>query len=238
MARALCLVLATLLSLTLAWATEQVWSEPLRVTLLFLALAAVGRLWLGGRSPSLWRKLFGGTLAAIWLAATAGGLLQELSTLERLGTAGLELVLAYLWRLSLALGLIGLVWREDDPRFLLPYSLLAPLGFGGLLLRHPRADWLFLLPLLTALGFFPGTDRMIRQDWAWVGAEILEMASLQVVAWTVVLTFANPLPELAASRFFDAAMTFFGTAIFGWLFSGLLWGGAASLRAQERDPGL
>lgn len=237
MARALCLFVAALLSVALAWWSAPSWRVPLPAPVLLVFVAA-GRLWLGCRAPSLWRKLFGLLLAAIWLSATLAGLGRDLGELEMIGTSSLEPMVGYLWRLSLALGLLWLTSRENEARLNLPSSLLTTLGLSGLLLGHPRAEWLFAVPLLTAVGFFPHRGETTRQEWNRVGAEILEMVSQQAVAWTVILTLTNPLPEVAASRYFDAVITFFGTAIFGWLFSGLLWGGAVSLRAQKRDPGL
>lgn len=193
----------------------------------------LGRITLGFKVSRVWHGIWTVCLGGFWVSITLRGLWLDRLALGAVGSASLGLLLAYFWRLSLVFGLLRVLWREreaENPTL----PVLVSLCFATLALGHPQAVFLTAVPLLTATGYCPSSVPSVRLDWAKPTADILEMASLQTVAWTVVLTLLNPLAELAASRYLDATFSFFATAVSGWLFSGLLWGAASTLRQSDR----
>lgn len=227
--------------MTLAFWTWPTWPPaelPIWGGLLLAAL--LGRVTLGSRRPAVWRGFWTVCLGGFWVAVTLRGLWLDRLAVGAVGSVSLGFLLTYLWRLSLALGLLRVIWLERDSESS-TLSIIVSLCFAALSLGHPQAAFLTGLPLLTATGYCPALSSS-SLDWSKPMGDILEMASLQTVAWTVVLTLVNPMAELAGSRYLDATFSFFATAVSGWLFSGLLWGAASTLggfrRAEKSDPGL
>ncbi len=221
---ALSLAVTYLLSLPtgLALVLEPEWA------LLFIAF--LGRMTLGLKAPKLWEKLWAICLSCLWLALTAQGLWHDSAAFQTLTAGGLDLACAYVWRASLFLGLTMLLYRKGNEPSDVAMVLLAIPCAGLLVWLHPQQSEFVLFPLALALGCLPYHGWTTRYEWALGLAEILEMLSLQMVAWTVVLTLLNPLGEALSARWLDAIFSFFATSVSGWIASGLLWGASTTLR--------
>ena len=180
----------------------------------------------GMKSPEVWRKVYAVVLSLWW----AGWTIQEsalgLSSLVSHDWESLEFLLSYLWPSSLAIGVFYLCGRAAE------IAAISPLALALIAAVCPQGAGLYLVPLLAALGLFPGRQRITRVAWSDALASLVEMASLQTVAWTVVFTLVNPIGELVEHRYLDATFSFFATGAVGWIGSGLLWGLSVNLRPK------
>lgn len=227
LAPVLCLILGLTVSYALGQTGLNFSTQP---ELALVPLALVGRITLGLKAPRLWEKLWAISLGVLWLSLTVWGLWQDRSVFETLTAGGLELACAYAWRASLFLALMKLLYALEGKPSDAALTLLAIPLVGVLVWLHPQQEKLIVFPLVLALGCLPLGGKTTREQWTLASAEILEMLSLQMVAWTVVLTVVNPLGEALAARWLDATFSLFATSVSGWIFSGLLWGASTTLR--------
>ena len=223
----LCLLLGVAVSFALGQTGLPFNTQP---ELALVPLALVGRVTLGLKAPKLWEKLWVTSLSVLWLSLTVWGLWQDRSAFQALTAGGLELACAYAWRASFFLGLMQLLLRRNGESSDAVLMLLAVSLVGALVWLHPQQAKLIVFPLALALGCLSLGGDVAREQWALASAEILEMLSLQMVAWTVVLAVVNPLGEALAARWLDATFSLFATSVSGWIFSGLLWGASTTLR--------
>lgn len=183
---------------------------------------------LGVKSPEVWRKVYSVMLSLWWAGWTIRESALGLSSLANHDWGSVEFLLSYLWPSSLAIGVLYLCGRAAE------VAAISPLALALIAAVGPQGAGLYLVPLLAALGFFPGRQRITRVAWSDALAGLVEMASLQTVAWTVVCTLVTPIGELVEHRYLDATFSFFATGAVGWLSSGLLWGLSVSLRPTEK----
>ena len=200
--------------------------------LALVAVALLGRWTLGVKRPEIWKRLWTLGLGALWLGITAWGLWQERSLFETLTASGLARAVAYGWRASLFLGLLNLLNDKSEEPTANPLLGLVLLGTGLLLLSHPQVELMVMLPLALAFGSVSQGHGFSRRAGSLALAELLEMLSLQAVAWTAVLTVTYPIGEALSGRWLDAAFSFLATGVSGWIFSGLLWGASTTLRSR------
>lgn len=198
----------------------------------------------GGLASRRWQLFWLAGLAIVWLAATGWALYGELASLA--GPVGklaepvsLKLAKPYALTTTLMLGYLVVLGRAVVGRSesSLPLVLMLPACLALLVLANPAGESLLWLPCLAASGLLPWRRERPESHqpedpppWCSAPALLAEMASLQCVAWGLVLFVLSFMSELWHGGLFPALFVGFGTGFAGWLLSGLLWGLAESFR--------
>jgi hypothetical protein len=197
----------------------------------------------GGRALRRWQLFWLTGLAIFWLAATGLVLFAELAALagpidQLAKPVSLKLAKPYAVTTTLMLGYLIVLGRAIADRNLtsLPLILMLPACLALLVLANPAGESLLWLPCLAAVGLLPWRPEPPesahqpedRPPWCSAPALLAEMASLQCVAWGLLLFVLTFLGELWHGGLFSALFIGFGTGFAAWLLSGLLWGLAES----------
>lgn len=184
-------------------------------------------LWLLG-SAVLWVWATGVTLEDRWSALL--GVAPAAWHALRYPAISTSLLLGGLWLVARAL-------RASDP-ISDPLCLLLPAWVALTAGLNPAGDTLIWLPLLVASGVWPSqaADRHEQGSLPWQTAlaMLIEVASLQCVAWGLaiaVLTLALEIRHDWLAAFVVSS----GAGVSAWLLSGLLWGLGEAVR-QGRFP--
>lgn len=235
MAPLLCLGWGLLGTLSLALFFQQSWPlEPWSLGLVAAVLILLLRSTLGVKWPKGWRRSHAIGLSLWWVGWTLQESALGLASLVRHDWGSLDFLLSQTWPCSLAIGILYLCARGPKDAEI---AAISPLAMAPIVAVSPQGAGLYLIPLLAALGFFPVSRKLPTAAWSDALATLVEMASLQTVAWTVVFTLVNTLGELAHLRYLDALFSFFATAAVGGIGSGLLWGLSLSLGTRETPTG-
>lgn len=208
-----------------------------------LPVAVLGRIVsgrLGTRILLGWRLLWLGSIAGLWLWLT-GSHLARSSVLVFAFTALSPLRLPAL-STTLLLGGLAMVGRalRAGEREAEPMGLLLPGWVALTLALNPAAAEMTGLPLLLAAGAWPpdiaSTSRLSEQaeQWRIAPALFIEMASMQCVAWGLVMAVLSFALEIRLD-WLSALVVSSGVGVFAWLLSGLLWGFGQAVR-EGRIP--
>lgn len=239
-----CGLLATLASALLALYHGSPWLDTpqlqclLATSLFGLAGGAIARR---TRRLAVWQVFWLVVTVGVWVAVTSPWLVFRLEPLAGFPGVALAAARPYAISTTLLFGGALLLARAitAGKSTALPLLMLNPLWIALLAALNPAGEGMAWLPLLAAAGCpldLP-TAQEPPDDARWqVGpAELVEMSSLQCVAWGLLLAILSLSLELSRGDWLSALILSSGSGVTAWLMSGLLWGLAEALR-QGRIP--
>ena len=225
--------MAALASALLALYHGSPWLTTLQLQALLatLAFGLVGGAVAGrARQLEVWQVFWLTLMTGAWVAVTAHALLERLGPLTGFPGAALTTARPYAVSTTLLIGsglLVGRAIRAGKATTL-PLLLLYPLWVALLAALNPAGEGMAWLPVLVAVGcplsLSPSDESAEESPWQTGPADLIEMASLQCVAWGLLLALLSFSLELAHRDWLGGLVMGSGTGVVAWLLSGLLWG--------------
>ena len=239
-----CGLLASLASVLLAFYHGSPWLTWLEFQGLSAALVCglAGRvIAVRARRPRAWQIFWLALVVIVWVVLTCLSLVARLAPLDGFPGAAITVARPYAISTTLLLGSALLLLRalRVGRSTVLPLLLLYPLWVALVTAWNPAGEGMAWLPVLVATGsplsLSSSDEPTAVPSWQAGPAELIEMASLQCVAWGLLLALLSFSFELAHRDWVGALVMGSGTGVMAWLLSGLIWGLAQAFRT-ERIP--